>query len=157
MVPWGSWVNSSSRLLSPLFTCERSRAARADYTLRLFVMANIRVRIMQALIKCKILSVVLACCSVGGKRHGIRIKSREAALESLGQIRQNAMGFRIYSAFSLFFFNFIGPHTFFLILLESHPNTLAFRHVLAFKMVSTAVNSGCHHFIFYFLIFFQSK
>lgn len=75
-------------------------------------MANFRVRIMRALIKCKILSVFfLACCSVGGKEHGIRIKSRDAALEGLGQIRQNAMGFLIYSADFLSFFSILFDFT----------------------------------------------
>lgn len=49
---------------------------------------------MQALIKCKILRVFfLARCSVGGKEHGIRIKSREAGAERLRQIRRNAWDF----------------------------------------------------------------
>lgn len=57
---------------------------------------------MQALIKCKILSVFLARCSVGGKEHGIRIKSREAASERLRQIRQNARDFSFILLFSFF-------------------------------------------------------
>lgn len=56
-------------------------------------MANFGVRIMQALIKCKILRVFLARCSVGGKEHGIRIKSREAGAERPRQIRRNAWDF----------------------------------------------------------------
>lgn len=61
---------------------------------------------MQALIKCKILSVFLARRSVGGKEHGIRIKSRDAASGRLCQIRRDAVGFLIYSALFHFFFPF---------------------------------------------------